>query len=215
MSEVNFNNEANAQAMIQRVHSEIVNTKDPQTLWRFLRSIVTMDKEIPKSELLRDVEEFCLAVFDSLEPDITLEDRDRRVANAEGLAVGLNVGVVDACKGLSERDNAFLVKWTAVTATSLVATRQDNNGIESALGMFVPFWRELQYVDHIEDVLAIWLHRLYSAIFLMAYGRIPAGVVGLASIVIGLVVKRKPPKEDRQQGAERTSGIYFTQEAEK
>ena len=47
----------------------------------------------------------------------------------------------------------------------------------------------VRQVDNDKMVGAVWLHGLYSAIFLTAYGRIPAGVIGLASLGIGLAVR--------------------------
>ena len=177
-------------AVLQKVSAEIESKRNaPQELWEALRGIIASDMSPVPLGLLHDVIEFCRAVFDSLEPNITPDDRNRRVAYAEALTVGLNVRVVAACKGLSGCDNAFLVKWTAITTTTIVVSRQANGSLESALGMFVPFSVELHQVDHVDEVLAVWLHGLYSAIFLMAYGRIPAGVIGLASLGIGLVVR--------------------------
>ena len=176
--------------VLQKIGTEIEAKRNaPQELWEALRGIVVANASPVPPGLLHDVIEFCRVVFDSLEPNITLDERNRRVAYAEALAVGLNVRVVAACKGLSERDNAFLVKWMAIATTTIAVSRQANGDIESALGMFVPFSVELQQVDHVDEVLAVWLHELYSVIFLMAYGRIPAGVIGLASLGIGLTVR--------------------------
>ena len=169
----------------------VIETKRnaPQEQWEALRGIVALDTTPVPLGLLHDAIEFCRAVFCSLEPNITPDERNRRVSYAEALAVGLNVRVVAACKGLSGLDNAFLVKWTAITTTTIAVTRQANSDLESVLGMFVPFSAELQQVDHDEEVLAVWLHGLYSTIFLTVYGRIPAGVLGLASLGIGLAVR--------------------------
>ena len=175
---------------LQMIAAEIETKRYvPQELWEALRGIAVANASPVPLGLLHDVIEFCRAVFDSLEPNITLDERNRRVAYAEALAVGLNVRVVAACKGLSELDNAFLVKWTAITTTTVAVTHRANSDLASALGMFVTFPVELQQVDHDEEVLAVWLHWLYSTIFLAAYGRIPAGVIGLASLGIGLSVR--------------------------
>ena len=188
MVRAEINGEDNS-AVLHKIGSEIETKRNaPQKLWEALRGIVVANASPVPLGLLHDVIEFCLAVFDSLEPNITLDERNRRVAYAEALAVGLNVRVISVCKGLSGRDNAFLVKWTAITTTTIAMARQANGSLESALGMFVPFSTELQQVDHDDEVLTVWLHWLYSTIFLMAYGRIPAGVMGLASFGIGLSV---------------------------
>ena len=176
--------------VLQRIGTEIEAKRNaPQELWEALRGIVVANASPVPPGLLHDVIEFCRAVFDGLEPNITPNERNLRVAYAETLAVGLNVRGIAVCKGLSGLDNAFLVKWTAITTTTIAVTRQANSDLESVLGMFVPFPVELQQVDHIDEVLAVWLHGLYSAIFLMAHGRIPAGVIGLASLGIGLTVR--------------------------
>ena len=189
-NELAFVDRSGAQGVLQLIRSEIETKRNtPQELWEVLRGILAADIANVPLGLLHDVIEFCRAVFDSLEPNITPDERNRRVAYAEGWVVGLNVRVVAACKGLSERDNAFLVKWTTITTTTIAVTRQATGDLESALGMFVPFSVELQQVDHGDEVMAVWLHGLYSAIFLMAHGRIPAGVLGLASLGIGLAVR--------------------------
>ena len=176
--------------VLQKIAAEIEAKRNtPQELWVLLRELAVTDMATVPLGLLHDVIEFCLVVFDSLEPNITPDERNRRVAHAEGLAVGLNIRVVATCKGLSERDNAFLVKWTAITTTTIAVTRQANSDIVSTLGMFVSFPIEMQQVDHGEEVLTVCLYWLYSTIFLTAYGRIPAGVMGLASLGIGLAVR--------------------------
>lgn len=40
-----------------------------------------------------------------------------------------------------------------------------------------------------ESVLAIWLYALYSTIYASAFGTIPAGVLGIASLGVGLAVR--------------------------
>ena len=174
----------------QKITAEIKAKRNaPQELWVVLRGIIASGMCPVPLGLLHDVIEFCRAVFDSLEPNIAPDERNRRVAHAEGLAVGLNIRVVAICKGLSERDNAFLVKWTAITTTTIAVTHQANSDLASILGVFVPFPVELQQVDHGDEVMAVWLHGLYSTRFLTAYGRIPAGVIGLASLGVGLLVR--------------------------
>ena len=176
--------------VLQKIGTEIEAKRNaPQELWEALCGIFVANASPVPLGLLHDVVEFCRAVFDSLEPNITPDERNGRVAYAEALAVGLNVRAIAVCKGLSGRDNAFLVKWTAITTTTIAVTRQANSDLASALGIFVPFPVELQQVDHDEEVLAVWLHWLYSTIFLSVYGRIPAGVMGLASFGVGLAAR--------------------------
>ena len=40
-----------------------------------------------------------------------------------------------------------------------------------------------------ESVLAIWLYTLYSTIYASAFSTIPAGVLGIASLGVGLAVR--------------------------
>ena len=48
---------------------------------------------------------------------------------------------------------------------------------------------EARQVNNDKMAGAVRLHWLYSTIFLTAYGRIPTGVMGLASLGIGLSVR--------------------------
>ena len=44
-------------------------------------------------------------------------------------------------------------------------------------------------MDDPESVLAIWLYTLYSTIYASAFSTIPAGVLGIASLGVGLAVR--------------------------
>ena len=137
-------------------------------------------------QLMHDVIKFCLAVFDSLEPNATSEERCRRVAHVNGLAVPLNLQIGQADRKLTEKDNAFIGRWSIVTVSSMLAFRQPNSNARLALSPFVTFDLELQQTDHPELVLSIWLYSLYTFIFALAYGTIQADLLGVVSFCVGL-----------------------------
>ena len=124
--------------------------------------------------------------FDSLEPNATLEERQRRIGNVNALAVPLNLRIGMELKKLSEKDNAFLGKWGAVAVTSMTALRQPNPNVRLILSPFSAFDSERQLVDQPELATAVWLYSLYTTIFALAYGTIPAGILGIASFGLGL-----------------------------
>ena len=160
----------------------------PQELWLSLRGFAHANCELCQSGLLRDVEEFCLAVFDCLEPNISQDMREQRRIHVGVLAVPLNLRIVEAGQRLTSEDNAFLVKWGIVIGTSVVALRQPNPNIELILSPFSTFDQELQQVDQPELVLAVWLYSFYSTIYTSAFGTIPAGVLCIASLGVGLAM---------------------------
>ena len=101
-------------AMLQRIGTEIeAHSNSPQKLWA-------------QTEMLRDVEDFCFAVFDCLEPNVSQDVREQRMIHVGALAVSLNLRIVDTGRRLTASDNAFLVKWNIVAGTSMVAVRQPN-----------------------------------------------------------------------------------------
>ena len=158
----------------------------PQELWEGLRDFAVTNCVRCQSGLLRDVEDFCFAVFDCLEPNVSQEVRGQRMIYVGALAVPLNLRIVDAGQRLTASDNAFLVKWNIVAGTSMVAVCQPNPDVGLILSSFASFDSELRQVDHSESVLAIWLYALYSTIYASAFGTIPAGVLGIASLGVGL-----------------------------
>ena len=158
----------------------------PQELWEGLRDFAVTNCVRCQSGLLRDVEDFCFAVFDCLEPNVSQEVRGQRMIYVGALAVPLNLRIVDAGQRLTASDNAFLVKWNIVAGTSMVAVRQPNPDVGLILSAFTSFDSELRLVDHPESVLAIWLYALYSTVYASAFGTIPAGVLGIASLGVGL-----------------------------
>lgn len=176
-------------AVLQRICTEIEAYRNsPQELWASLRDFAVANCVRCQSGLLREVEDFCFAVFDCLEPNVSQDERERRMIHVGALAVPLNLRIVDAGRRLTSRDNAFLVKWNIVAGTCMVAMRQPNPGIGLILSAFASFDSELRLVDNPESVLAIWLYALYSTIYASAFGTIPAGVLGIASLVVGLAV---------------------------
>ena len=174
-------------AVRQRIGTAIDTYRNsPQELWVGLRDFAVANCVRCQSGLLRDVEDFCFAVFDCLEPNVSREMREQRMIHVGALAVQLNLRIVDAGRRLTASGNAFLVKWNIVAGTSMVAVRQPNPDVGLILSAFASFDSELRQVDDPESVLAIWLYTLYSTIYASAFGTIPAGVLGIASLGVGL-----------------------------
>ena len=180
-------------AVLQKIGAEIEAKRNaPQELWVSLRRFAVADLATVPLGLLRDVIEFCLAVFDSLEPNATREERQKRIAHVDTLALSLNFRIMQVAKGLTEKDNAFLVTWNIVSNTTfMIAISQVNPNVELALAPFGTFDIELQKVDQPELVLAVWLYSLYTTIFTVVFGTIPAGILGLASLGVGLSVREE------------------------
>ena len=103
------------------------------------------------------------------------------------LATPLNLQTGQVLQRLTGKDNAFLVRWSVVTGASMIAIRQTDFDVGLVLSPFAAFEMELQQTDQPELVLAIWLYSLYTRLFALAYGTIPAGLLGIASLGIGLV----------------------------
>lgn len=173
--------------MLQKIVAEIeAKRNSPQALWLSLRNFAFANCAMIKSGLLQDVEDFCFAVFDCLEPNVSQDVREQRMIHVGALAVPLNLRIADAGRQLTASDNAFLVKWNVVAGASMVAMRQPNPEFGSILSVFASFDLELRLVNDPEQVLAIWLYALYSTIYASAFGTIPAGVLGIASMGVGL-----------------------------
>ena len=176
--------------VLQKIAAEIEAKRNaPQELWVSLRGFAVADMATVPFGLLHDVLEFCLAVFDSVEPNATREERQRRIGNVNALAVPLNLRIGAELKKLSKRDNAFLGAWGAVAVTSMTAMRQPNPNVRLILAPFSAFDSELQQVDQPELVLAVWLYSFYTTIFTSVHGTIPAGILGIALLGIGLSVR--------------------------
>ena len=174
-------------AVRQRIGTEIETYRNsPQELWVGLRNFAVANCARCQSGLLRDVEDFCFAIIDCLEPNVSREEREQRMIHVGALAVPLNLRIVDAGRRLTASDNAFLVKWNIVAGTSMVAMRQPNPDVGLILSALASFDSELRQVDNPESVLPIWLYALYSTIYASAFGTIPAGVLGIASLGVGL-----------------------------
>ncbi len=173
--------------MLQKIGAEIeAKRNSPQALWLSLRNFALANCAMIKSGLLQDVEDFCFAVFDCLEPNVPREEREQRMIHVGALAVPLNLRIVDTGRQLTVSDNAFLVKWNIVAGTSMVAVRQPNPDVGLILSPFASFDSELRQVDNPESVLVIWLYAFYSTVYASAFGTIPAGVLGIASLGVGL-----------------------------
>ena len=174
-------------AALQEISAGIEQKRDsPQKLWAYLRDFAVANCVRCQSGLLREVEDFCFAVFDCLEPNVSREEREQRMIHVGALAVPLNLRIVDAGRQLTASDNAFLVKWNIVAGTGMVAVRQPNPDVGLILSPFASFDSELRQVDNPESVLAIWLYAFYSTVYASAFGTIPAGVLGIASLGVGL-----------------------------
>ena len=114
-------------AMLQRIGTEIeTHSNSPQKLWARLRDFAVANCVRCRLGVHRDVEDFCFAVFDCLEPNVSQEEREQRMIHVSALAVPLNLRIADAGRQLRASDNAFLVKWNIVAGTSMVAVRQPN-----------------------------------------------------------------------------------------
>ena len=173
--------------VMQKIGAEIETRRNPpQELWVVLRDFAVANCARCQSGLLWDVEDFCFAVFDCLEPNVSQEVREQRMIRVGALALPLNLRIIDAGRRLTASDNAFFVKWNIVAGTSMLAMRQPNPDVGSVLSAFASFDSELRLVDDPEQVLAIWLYALYSTIYASAFGTIPAGVLGIASLGVGL-----------------------------
>ena len=176
--------------VLKNIDAEIETHRNlPQELWAELRDFAVANCVRCQSRLLRDVEDFCFAVFDCLEPNVSQDVREQRMIHVGALAVSLNLRIVDTGRRLTASDNAFLVKWNIVAGTSMVAVRQPNPDVGLILSAFASFDSELRQVDDPESVLAIWLYTLYSTIYASAFSTIPAGVLGIASLGVGLAVR--------------------------
>ncbi|MBR3924065.1 MAG: hypothetical protein IKJ45_13185 [Kiritimatiellae bacterium] len=180
----------------QRIVAEVeAKQNEPQELWVSLRGLVVTDKVFAPLGLLHDVIEFCLAVFDSLEPNASFDERQKRVAHAEALAILLNPKMGGMIRGLSAKDNVFLVKWGVFTGAGMNVWGQRANAFFKDPIAADAFAAELRQADHEESIVSVWLYSLYSAIFTFAHGRIPAGVLGLASFGIGLAMSNGGTKQ--------------------
>lgn len=176
--------------ILQYIAAEIeAKCNASQELWVSLRGFVASGMVTVPLGLLHDVLEFCLAVFDSVEPNITSEERQRRIDHVNALAVPLNLRIGAELKRLSKKDNAFLGAWGAVLVTSMTALRQPNPNVRLILAQFSAFDSELQQVDQPELAAAVWLYSLYTTIFASVHGTIPGGILGIASLGIGLSVR--------------------------
>ena len=179
-----------SRVVLQKVSAEIEAKRNaPQQLWVSLRRFAVADMSTVPLGLLHDVLEFCLAVFDSVEPNITSEGRQRRIDHVNALAAPLNLRIGAELKKLSEKDNAFLGAWGAVLVTCMTAMRKPNPNVRLILAPFSAFDSELQQVDQSELVLAVWLYSFYTTIFASADGTIPGGIMGIASLGIGLSIR--------------------------
>ena len=176
-----------SKGVLQRVSTEIETYHNsPQALWAALRGFFSVNTKHIHSGLLHDVIDFCLAVFDTLEPNASFEERNQRITYVNQLVLPLNLRIGELFRSFEKKDNAFLVKWSIITSVSMLEIRKKANDFRSVFSAFDSFPNDLQHVEHEEQVVSAWLYSLYSAIFTLAHGTIPAGVLGIASFGIGL-----------------------------
>lgn len=178
------------QDALQRIRAAIEsNRNSPQELWSVLRGFWAAGSSSVPVGLLRDVLEFCRAVFDSLEPNATMQERSMRIARVNGLAVTLNLQIGQAGRELTEKDNAFLARWGIAVGANTIALQRPYQNFVLSLSSFVAFDGELRQTDSPELVHSVFLYSLYTAIFALAHGTVPAGVLGVASFVAGLAMR--------------------------
>ena len=178
--------------VFQKINTVIeVNYNSPQALWTSLRKLINSYAKNINFGLLHDVINFCLAVFDTLEPNASYEERNQRITYVDKLAISLNLQIGELFKIFGEKDNAFLVKWgIIITCVNMLENRKRVKDFMSVFSAFDSFANDLQQVEHEEQVASAWLYSLYSAVFTLAHGTIPAGVLGIASFGIGLSVHK-------------------------
>ena len=104
---------------LQKFGMEIkAHCNSSQAPWMELRDLAVANCAMSQSGLLWNVEDFCFAVFDCLEPNVPKEMREQRMIHVGALAVPLNLRIVDAGRRLTASANAFLVKWNIVARMS-------------------------------------------------------------------------------------------------
>ena len=181
------NEKLDSRRVFQKINTVIEdNYNSPQALWMSLREFINATAKNIHFGLLHDVINFCLAVFDTLEPDASYEERNQRITRANKLAISLNLQIGELFMIFDKKDNAFLVKWGIITSVNMFEIRKRVKDYISLFSAFDSFPNDLLQVEHEEQVASVWLYFLYSAIFSLAHGTIPAGVLGIASFGIGL-----------------------------
>lgn len=175
--------------MVEFVREKVMEmANEPQRLWQELRTLILVDKASIQDEVLQEVAEFCLAVYDSCEPNASMAERQLKVARAECLSLPVSQKIGNIVQELTENDYKFLGKWGLVGVVKSVISVLVGQEITTTLLCFEAFTEELNQVDHREKVKAIWLYTLYTYIFVKAHGRIPAGVFGIAAFAVGVTL---------------------------
>lgn len=175
--------------MVEFVREKVMEmANEPQRLWQELRTLILVDKASIQDEVLQEVAEFCLAVYDSCEPNASMAERQLKVARAECRSIPVSQKIGNIVQELTENDYKFLGKWGLVGVVKSVISVLAGQEITTTLLCFEAFTEELNQVDHREKVKAIWLYTLYTYIFVKAHGRIPAGVFGIAAFAVGVTL---------------------------
>ena len=92
----------NLHGLLQRIKAKIeAKQKEPQELWASLRYFMVADKAFAPLGLARDVIDFCLAVYDTLEPNAPFDERQKRIALTEAFVLLINPRMGRVVKRLS------------------------------------------------------------------------------------------------------------------
>ena len=92
----------NLHGLLQRIKAKIeAKQKEPQELWSSLRCFMLEDKVFVPPGLLRNVLEFCLTVYDAMEPKAPFDERQKRIALPEAFVLLINPRMGRVVKGLS------------------------------------------------------------------------------------------------------------------
>ena len=88
--------------VLKRISAEIkAKRNEPQELWASLRHFMVADKAFAPLGLARDVIDFCLAVYDTLEPNAPFDERQKRIALTEAFVLLINPRMGRVVKRLS------------------------------------------------------------------------------------------------------------------
>lgn len=176
--------------MVEFVREKVMEmANEPQRLWQELRTLILVDKASIQDQVLQEVAEFCLAVYDSCEPNTSMAERQLKVARAECLSIPVSQKIGSIMQGLTANDYNFLGRWGLVEVVKSVVSVLAGQGITTTLSCFGAFTEELNRVDHHEKVMAIWLYALYSYVFARIYGRVPVGIFGIAAFAVGVTLR--------------------------
>ena len=87
------------------------HSNSPQKLWARLRDFAVANCVRCRLGVHRDVEDFCFAVFDCLEPNVSQDVRKQRMIHVGALAVSLNLRIVDTGRRLTASCHLCIGIW--------------------------------------------------------------------------------------------------------